>query len=136
MKSVPKVTAEKILNREFHAGHFGEKWLTDVTEMKYGASGKAYLSAILDVADKSIVSFVIEHSNNNALVFENFDIAHENYPDAKPLFHGGRGYQYTSTSFRKKFNKAGMTQSMLRISRCMDNGLMEVSWGMLKSEMY
>ena len=58
MKSVPKVTAEKILNREFHAGHFGEKWLTDVTEMKYGASGKAYLSAILDVADKSLYSTV------------------------------------------------------------------------------
>ena len=51
--------------------------------MKYGASGKAYLSAILDLADKSIVSFVIGHSNNNALVFETFDIAHENHPDAK-----------------------------------------------------
>ena len=53
-----------------------QKWLTDVTEMKYGASGKAYLSAILDLADKSIVSFVIGHSNNNAFVFETFDIAH------------------------------------------------------------
>ena len=66
--------------------------------MKYGVSGKAYLSAILDLADKSIVSFVIGHSNNNALVFETFDIAHENHPDAKPLFHSDRGYQYTSKS--------------------------------------
>ena len=31
------------------------KWRTDVTEMKYGANGKAYLSAILDLADKSLV---------------------------------------------------------------------------------
>ena len=46
------------------------KWLTDGTEMKYGASGKAYLSAIRDLADKSIVSF---------------DIAHENHPDAKHI---------------------------------------------------
>lgn len=67
VKSTPEVTAENILNREFHAERFGEKWLTDVTEMKYRASGKAYLSAILDLADKSIVSFVIGHSNNNAL---------------------------------------------------------------------
>ncbi|MCI8645315.1 MAG: hypothetical protein HFE76_00665 [Firmicutes bacterium] len=27
-------TAENILNREFYAGHFGEKWLTDVTELR------------------------------------------------------------------------------------------------------
>ena len=110
VKSTPEVTAENILNREFHAERFGEKWLTDVTEMKYGASGKAYLSAIVDLADKSIVSFAIGHSNNNALVFETFDIAHENHPDAKPLFHSDRGYQYTWKSLRKKLNKAGMTQ--------------------------
>ena len=106
VKSTPEVTAENILNREFHAERFGEKWLTDVTGMKYGASGKACLSAILDLADKSIVSFVIGHSNNNALVFETFDIAHENHPDAKPIFHSDRGYQYTSKSFRQKLNKA------------------------------
>ena len=87
MKSTPEVTAENILNREFHAEHFEEKWLTDVTEMKYGVNGKAYLNAILDLADKSIVSFVIGHSNNHALVFGTFDIAHENHPDVKPLFH-------------------------------------------------
>ncbi len=29
-----------------------------------------------------------------------------------------------------------MTQSMSRISRCIDNGPMESFWGMLKSEMY
>ena len=122
VKSTPEITAENILNREFHE-HFGEKWLTDVTEMKYGINGKAYLGAILDLADKSIVSFVIGHANNNALVFETFDVAHQEYPDVKPLFHSDRGYQYTSKSFRKKLDKAGMTQSMSRVSRCIDNGL-------------
>jgi len=29
-----------------------------------------------------------------------------------------------------------MTQSMSRVSRCIDNGPMEVFWGILKSEMY
>ena len=56
--------------------------------------------------------------------------------DTKPLFHSDRGYQYTSKSFRKKLNKAGVTQSMSRVSRCIDNGPMEAFWGMLKSEMY
>ncbi|MCS4438523.1 IS3 family transposase [Clostridium botulinum] len=135
-KTTPQVTAENTLNRNFNSDKFGEKWFTDVTEMKYGIGGKAYLSAILDLADKSIVSFVIGHSNNNTLVFKTFDIAHEQHPDAKPLFHSDRGFQYTSKNFKKKLDDADMTQSMSRVSRCIDNGPMEAFWGMLKSEMY
>lgn len=88
-KSTPQVISENVLNRKFTAKNFGEKWLTDVTEMKYGISNKAYLSGILDLGDKSIVSFVIGHSNNNNLVFETFDLAHKKYPDVKPIFHSG-----------------------------------------------
>lgn len=134
--SKPETIAENILNRQFSANKFGEKWLTDVTEMKYGDGKKAYLSAILDLADKSIVSFVIGHSNNNDLVFETFDIAHQEYPDATPIFHSDRGFQYTSKKFKNKLNKAKMIQSMSRVARCIDNGPMEAFWGMLKSEMY
>lgn len=136
IKSTPKMTAENVLNREFYADRFGKKWLTDVTEMKYGGDNKAYLSAILDLADKSIVSFVLGCSNNNELVFKTFDIAHQEHPDAKPIFHSDRGFQYTSKIFKKKLDDAGMIQSMSRVSRCIDNGPMESFWGMLKSEMY
>lgn len=79
---------------------------------------------------------MIGHSNNNALVFETFDIAHQEYPDAKPLFHSDRGFQYTSKTFRKRLDDAGIIQSMSRVSRCIDNGPMEAFWGMLKTEMY
>jgi putative transposase len=136
IKSTPETTAENILNREFESNEFGAKWLTDVTEMKYDLQSKAYLSAILDLGDKSIISFVVGHSNNNELVFETFDIAHKTYPDAKPIFHSDRGYQYTSKIFKKKLDDAGMTRSMSRVSRRIDNGPMESFWGMMKSEMY
>lgn len=136
VKSIPEITAENILNREFESDKFGEKWLTDVTEMKYGTESKAYLSAILDLGDKSIVSFVIGNSNNNVLVFNTFDIAHKAYPNVKPIFHSDRGFQYTSKIFKKKLDSAGMIQSMSRVSRCIDNGPMEAFWGTLKSEMY
>ncbi|MEG3005797.1 MAG: IS3 family transposase [Anaerorhabdus sp.] len=136
IRSTPQVTAENILNRNFNSDVFGEKWLTDVTEMKYGNGQKAYLSAILDLADKSIVSFVVGHSNNNDLVFKTFDLAHREHPQATPIFHSDRGYQYTSNIFKAKLDKANMTQSMSRVARCIDNGPMEAFWGMLKSEMY
>lgn len=135
IKCKPEITAENVLNREFKSNKFGEKWLTDVTEMKYGTT-KVYLSAILDLSDKSIVAYNIARSNNNDLVFKNFDIAREKFPNVKPIFHSDRGIQYTSVLFRKKLNDAGMTQSMSRISRCIDNGPMEAFWGTLKSEMY
>ncbi|WP_148265090.1 IS3 family transposase [Clostridium sp. BNL1100] len=136
IKSTPEIAAENVLNRKFYTDGFGKKWLTDITEMKYGLNSKAYLSAILDLGDKSIVSFVLGHSNNNELVFNTFDFAHNKYSKAKPIFHSDRGFQYTSRIFKKKLDEAGMTQSMSRISRCIDNGPMEAFWGMLKSEMY
>lgn len=136
-RSTPEVTAENILNREFTANTVNEKWCTDVTEMKYGSEGeKAYLSAILDLKGRDIISFAIGKSNNNQLVFETFDLAVQKYPDAHPLFHSDRGFQYTSKSFKAKLDKQGMQQSMSRVGRCIDNGQMEGFWGILKCEMY
>lgn len=136
IKSIPQVTAENILNRNFKADQTCEKWLTDVTEFKYGNGKKAYLSAILDLGDRSIISYVIGHSNNNFLVFETFDLAVNAHPEAKPIFHSDRGFQYTNRFFKAKLNLAGMTQSMSRVGHCIDNGPMEGFWGILKSEMY
>ena len=57
-------------------------------------------------------------------------------PDAHPLFHSDRGFQYTSKGFHDKLIAANMRQSMSRVGRCIDNGPMEGFWGILKSEMY
>ena len=136
-RSTPEVTAENILNRDFTATAVNEKWCTDVTEMKYGSEGeKAYLSAILDLKGRDVVSFAIGKHNNNHLVFDTFDLAIQKYPDAHPLFHSDRGFQYTSKLFKAKLDKQGMQQSMSRVGRCIDNGPMEGFWGILKCEMY
>lgn len=136
IKSTPETIAENVLNRDFSADGIHKKWLTDVTEFKYSNGKKAYLSAILDLGDRSIVSYVIGNSNNNALVFETLDLAIKNCPEAKPIFHSDRGFQYTSKIFKKKLEQAEMVQSMSRVGRCIDNGPMEGFWGILKSEMY
>lgn len=135
-----KVSAEEIaynkLNRNFQASNINEKWLTDVTEFKYGVGKKAYLSAILDLYDNSIISYEIGHSNNNSLVFKTLDKAVKSNPSAMPLFHSDRGYQYTSYGFRKRLEVYSMDQSMSRVGKCIDNGPMENFWGILKSERY
>ena len=136
----PQFIAENILNRKFTADKPNEKWLTDVTEFKWydenNDKHKVYLSAILDLYDRRIVSYVISNSNDNPLVFTTFDHAIATNPGATPLCHSDRGFQYTNRTFHTKLEKAGMTQSMSRVAKCIDNGPMEGFWGILKSEMY
>lgn len=120
--------AENILNREFTAKAPNEKWLTDVTEFHYYIGmekHKVYLSAILDLYDRRIVSYVIHDKNNNALVFDTIDNALLRNPGAQPLFHSDRGFQYTNRTFHTKLVNAGIIQSMSRVAKCIDNGPME-----------
>ena len=135
----PQFIAENILNREFSADAPNQKWLTDVTEFKYYVDQeihKIYLSAILDLYDRRIVSYVISDSNNNPLVFDTFDAAIVANPGATPLCHSDRGFQYTNRLFHAKLEAAGMTQSMSRVAKCIDNGPMEGFWGIIKRERY
>ena len=134
----PEYVAKNYLGRQFHADAPNTKWLTDVTEFKYYVGPevrKLYLSAILDLYDRRIVSFAIRDHNDNKLVFDTFAaVAAE--PGAHPLFHSDRGFQYTSAVFHQKLQTAGMKQSMSRVARCIDNGPMEGFWGILKRERY
>ena len=69
-------------------------------------------------------------------MFDTFDEAIRNNPGAHPLCHSDRGFQYTNREFHNKLEAAGMTQSMSRVGKCIDNGPMEGFWGILKRECY
>ena len=136
----PQFIAENILNREFTANKPNEKWLTDVTEFKWYDENKdkhkVYLSAILDLYDRRIVSYVISDRNDNPLVFTTFDQAIAANPGATPLCHSDRGFQYTSKVFQFKLSQQVMEQSMSRVGHCIDNCPTEGFWGIVKAEMY
>jgi transposase InsO family protein len=135
----PAYIAKNYLNRDFHSDAPNKKWLTDVTEFKYYIGikvQKVYLSAILDLYDRRIVAFMIGDHNDNPLVMNTFDAAVKLEPDAHPLFHSDRGFQYTSMQFCTRLKKHHMKQSMSRVAHCIDNGPMEGFWGILKREMY
>lgn len=135
--SSPETTAENTLKRDFNAARPNEKWATDVTEFKIPETGKKlYLSVILDLYDRIPVAYVISRRNDNKLVFDTYARAIAANPEARPLFHSNRGFQYTSKTFQKKLQKQGMEQSMSRVGHCIDNGPTEGFWGIIKSEMY
>ena len=135
----PAHIARNYLNQDFQVDAPNEKWLTDVTEFKYYIGievHKVYLSAILDLYDRRIVAFKIGGRNDIPLVMNTFDEAVTHEPDAHPLFHSDRGFQYTSKQFAVRLKKHHMKQSMSRVAHCIDNGPMEGFWGILKRETY
>ena len=80
----PQYLAENLLNRQFYASKPNEKWLTDVTEFKWYEGfqvHKLYLSAILDLCDRRVVSYVVSERNDNPLVFKTFEKAVKENPE-------------------------------------------------------
>ena len=133
----PDYIKENILGRDFTTKKPNEKWLTDVTEFSIPCDKrKLYLSPIMDLFDNSIVEYELSFRNTNDLVFKMFDKAVAKTPDAKPIFHSDRGFQYTNNFFKNRIKKSNMTQSMSRVGKCIDNGPMEGFFGILKSEMF
>ena len=128
--------AENVMNRNFNAHSPNTKWCTDVTELKYGNGRKAYLSAIIDVYDNSIVSWILSHSNNNKLVMDTLKKAYKKNPGVTPLLQSDRGFQYTSHEYNRLHIKYRFMKSMSRVSRCLDNQPIERFWGIYKSESY
>ncbi len=117
-KYIPIVGVDVYMDAQFERDH---RWLTDVTEFKYyvGSSvHKLYLSIILELCDRRTVSFVLRDANDSALVHETLDQALASNPDAHPLFHSDRGFQYTTRVFHDKLAAAGMTQSISQVGKC------------------
>ncbi len=137
--SAPETTAENTLGRDFNAEKPNQKWATDVTEFKWYEGPivhKLYLSAILDLYDRSVVAYIVSTRNDNKLVFDTFEQAIRLNPDAHPLFHSDRGFQYTNKAFQFKLSQQAMSQSMSRVGHCIDNCPIEGFWGIVKAEMY
>lgn len=119
-------TAENILHREFNVSGPNQKWCIDITEVvAKGIGKKAYLATVFDLYDRFPVGYAIGKSNDTVLVQRAVDQAFENYPDAHPLFHSDRGFQFTRKPFKEYLENHQATQSMSRVSCCIDNGPME-----------
>jgi len=127
---------ETYYERNFHTSSCNEKWVTDVSEFHI-AAGKLYLSPILDLHNREIVSYSISSSPNFSQTIEMLDKAFEQYTDLKGLIlHSDQGWQYQMTGYHKILKEKGIIQSMSRKGNCLDNSLMENFFGKMKNEMF
>ena len=128
--------ADNILKRDFTAKKPFEKLTTDVTEFKV-CNEKVYLSPILDLFNREIVSYSISLSPNLQQIRDMLAGLFTKLPDtARPIFHSDQGWQYQHAEYQRLLSEHNITQSMSRKGNCMDNGAMENFFGRLKVEMF
>ena len=128
---------ENILNREFEAQRPGEKFVTDVTYIPYveGTTWKwAYLSVVLDLYDRSVVTWVLSKKQDSDLARATLNVMAGKYHIDDAIFHSDRGSIYTSQEFQDSLKEFGFRQSLSRSGNCWDNAPMESFNGILKSE--
>jgi len=122
--------------RDFSTSDVNEKWTTDVSEFHI-AAGKLYLSPILDMHNREIVSYSISRSPGFMQVVHMLNQAFNKYSDLSNLIlHSDQGWQYQMARYHKALRERGITQSMSRKGNCLDNSPIENFFGKMKNEMF
>lgn len=127
--------APNLLERNFEAEKPNQKWVTDVTEFHLFGQ-KLYLSPILDLCSRDIVSYALSDRPVLSMVTRMLDSAFAQIPDGTNLIlHSDQGWQYQHKHYQRMMEKKGIRQSMSRKGNCLDNAVIENFFGLLKSEL-
>ena len=123
-----------LLKRNFNADEPNKIWDTDVTYLIFKGS-RAYLSTIIDLYDRKVVSYKISKHNDNKLVMDTLNEAISKRKDVSGLIiHSDQGFQYTSYEYKAICESNGITISMARKGTPIDDSPMESWHGLLKKE--
>ena len=135
-KVVDEENHKTCYERDFTTTKCDEKWTTDISEFHI-AAGKLYLSPILDMHSREIISLSISNSPNYEQTKEMLNYAFKTHKDLKGLiFHSDQGWQYQMQPYHKVLKEQGIIQSMSRKGNCLDNSPMENFFGIMKREMF
>ena len=128
--------ADNILKRDFHASKPFEKLTTDVTQFKV-CDEKVYLSPVMDLYNREIVSYSISTSPHLWPLRVMLAGLFVKLPaDASPVLQSDQGWQYQHAEYQRLLAEHNITQSMSRKGNCMDNGAMDNFFGRLNVEMF
>lgn len=127
--------APNLLERSFEAERPNQKWVTDVTEFCLFGH-KLYLSTILDLYSRDIVSCSISDRPVLSMVVSMLNQAFVQIPDnINLILHSDQGWQYQHKQYQRMLKKKNIRQSMSRKGNCLDNAVIESFFGLLKSEL-
>jgi len=129
------VPAPDLVNRSFAATSSDRLWAADITYVGT-QEGFVYLSFILDVYSRKVVGWSMSDHLRTELVVDALEMAlWRRQPSAGLIHHSDRGVQYTSLSFGKRLEEAGIVPSMGRAGSALDNAISESFVASLKTEL-
>lgn len=131
-----------MLNGRFEAEKKNQIWTSDITYIRT-KEGWMYLAVVLDVYNREIIGWSMNHRCQADLVLKAFTMAVNSrkpeacLPDRQAgiILHSDRGSQYTSASFRNTLAHYGFIQSMSSKGNCYDNAITETFFSTLKKEL-
>ena len=123
-----------LLKRNFNTNAPNKVWDTDVTYLIFKGA-RAYLSTIIDLYDRHVVSYKISKHNDNKLVIDTLNEAIAKEKDVNGLIlHSDQGFQYTSYEYKAICGSNGIQISMSRKGTPIDDSPIESWHALLKKE--
>ena len=131
---IEKNVKPNLLKRNFTVDLPDKLWVTDITYLQC-KNKTLYLSTIIDLYDRSIVSYTIHNINNTELVLSTLISARLNrYNAGAVIIHSDQGFQYTSYEYQMLCRKFGFQISMSKKGTPLDNAVIESFHSRLKNE--
>jgi transposase InsO family protein len=127
--------AENLLAQNFTATRPLEVVTSDITYIPT-KEGWMYLSIVLDVFNREIISWKTDNTLRKELVYEIIEKSlAKKKQDEEMIFHSDRGVQYASSDVRNLLKRKNVKQSMSRKGNCYDNAITETFFKTLKTEL-
>jgi len=127
--------APNLLNRHFETDKPNQKWLTDITYIRFKHDW-LYLAVVMDLFSRKIVGWAILDTMETILPLNALKMAFSTrQPQPGLLHHSDRGRQYTSLAYQQLLTDFGCSVSMSRKGNCWDNAVAESFFGTLKTQL-
>ena len=133
-KRIEENVKSNLVNRKFNVTEENNVWCTDITYLIFN-NKRSYLSTIIDLYDRKVVSYKISKFNNNKLVIDTLNEALDKRKDVSNLIiHSDQGFQYTSFEYKAICESNNITISMSRKGTPIDDSPIESFHSILKKE--
>lgn len=130
------VKYNNLIKGDFSANIPNTKWCIDITKIDT-EEGRLYFCAIIDLFDRSIVSYAFHTKQTLSLVSNTIEnaIKKSNINNSLPLIlHSDQGTQFTSKQYAHLLNENNILGSMSKKATPNDNAVIESFFASLKKE--
>ena len=122
-----------VLNEQFNPDRPNAVWCTDITYIWTYETGFVYLTSIMDLYSRKIISWTLTRTMEVSCVVDTVDKARASRTTDQPLvIHSDRGSQYVSDAYKKVTR--GMQRSYSHKGYPYDNACIESFHSLIKRE--